>query len=148
MYCYSVYSSLTVGDSQLLETQNNILHICYKSHPHHVFILVVDTIDFSEDYIFNEISQWVQDLRTVSEVPIILVGTSLGKRTELLTSQTSFEEGDKLPLSREQGEKLAEKLQCFTYIEIDESSEEDLTNLKRLLIKIHVLDGELKARNK
>ncbi|EFC35696.1 predicted protein [Naegleria gruberi] len=135
------FSDFGVDDSHELEQNKNLLHICYKSHVHHGFLLVIDTVDVSENYLLNELPLWVKDLRSVisDSVPIVLIGNNADKRDALLSTQHKLE--DRLPLSTEQGEKLAEKLGCFTYIEMEKELSMDC--LRQLLVKIHIIHQDL-----
>ena len=90
----------------------------------------------------KELPNFIHGLRNVREETIILIGIGLEERDLILTHKKPLEEKQKIPLSREQGEKLAEKLGCCTYLEI-EWSEESLNHLRELLFKIHFIGKEL-----
>lgn len=113
---------------------------------HGIALLLIDTVHFTQTFILQQLQAITRDFHTTtqSKSSIILLGINTKQRHDILTQTIPLTgKESQIPLSREQGEKLAEKIGCFTYLEADIESKDGLEHLKQLLFKTFFIIEEL-----
>jgi len=84
----------------------------------------------------NVRDKWIPEIRHyVKDTPIVLVGTKLDLRDDPIFRKDIMIKRETLPISYEQGELMARKMGCITYIETSSKKGIGFNDMAQVIIK-------------
>ena len=99
-----------------------------------VFFLAFSLVD---DYSLTSVrNKWIPEIRHyMDDIPIVLVGTKLDLRDDPIFRKDLLIKIKTLPISYEQGELMARKMGCITYIETSSLKGVGFSDMAQVIIK-------------
>ena len=99
-----------------------------------VFFLAFSLVDDSS--FENVPKKWIPEIRKYMEdIPIVLVGTKLDLRDDPVLRKNLMIKRKTLPISYEQGELMARKMGCISYIETSSLKGIGFNDMAQVIIK-------------
>jgi len=98
----------------------------------------------------NVRSKWIPEIRHhMGDIPIVLVGTKLDLRDDPITRKNLIMKRKTLPISYEQGELMARKMGCVTYIETSSLKGIGFNDMTQVIVKasLALKDPNVAKRN-
>lgn len=127
VYNKSINVQLGIWDTAGQDDYEQMRPLAYPGT--HVFLICFSLV--SRSSFDNVESHWIKEVRNFSkEVPFILCGTKMDQKEDPQFVK-KMEEKDERPISKEEGEKMAKKLNAHAYVECSGKTQKGMTEVFR-----------------